>query len=86
MTADRPATGPEPLTGWEQANAVMPGAWRVESVTDLFIAPPNNFVATAVSIGRLRAGTAKGHGDSPASALDNLTRKLREKRDGASDE
>lgn len=67
---------------WDEANNVMPGAWRVESVTDLFIDPPNNIVAKAVSIGRLRAGTVNAYGDSPDSALDNLTRKLREKRDG----
>lgn len=70
---------------WDEANAVMPGAWRVESVTDLMIGPPNNFVAKAVSIGRLRAGVANAYGDSPDSALDNLTRRLGEKRDGSDD-
>ena len=70
------------MSEWTEANAVMPGAWRVARVEDLMIVPPNNFVAQAVSIGRLRAGTLNAYGDSPESALDNLMRKLREKRDG----
>ena len=70
------------MRGWDEANAVMPGAWRVESVTDLFIARPNNIVAKAVSIGRLRAGVVNAYGDSPESALVSLTHKLREMRDG----
>lgn len=69
---------------WDEANAVMPGAWRVQSVKDLTLGggPPNDHVAQAISIGRLRAGTLNGYGDSPSGALRDLTRKLRERRDG----
>jgi hypothetical protein len=75
----------EPIDdAWAEANAVMPGAWRVRNVTDLAIGgPPNDHVATAVSIGMLKAGTCNGYGDSPSRALRALTARLREKRDGA---
>lgn len=67
---------------WAKANAVMPGAWRVRDLVDLGIGPPNDHVATAVSIGRLPAGTLNGYGDSPTGALHALTAKLKARRDG----
>jgi hypothetical protein len=68
---------------WWEANRIMPGAWRVRDVKELMIGgPPNNYAATAVSIGRLPAGTIIGYGNSPDDALADLTRRLREKRDG----
>jgi hypothetical protein len=70
-------------TEWTAANKVMPGAWRVRDVTDLFIGgPPNNHAATAVSIGRLPAGTLTAYGNSPDDALAALHLRLIEKRDG----
>lgn len=71
-------------SAWDEANAVMPGAWRVRDVTDLMIGPPNDFVAVAVLIGPLpvKPGVLNAYGDSPDDALHHLTERLREKRDG----
>jgi len=79
----QPSAGTPLDEAWDEANAVMPGAWRVQSVIDLMIGPPNDHVAKAVSVGRLGAGTLHGYGDSPTGALNDLTRNLRVLRDGA---
>lgn len=58
-------------------------AWRVRNVTDLMIGgPPNNYVATAVSVGRLPAGTVNAYGNSADDALAALLTALTDKRDG----
>ncbi len=77
--------GPAQIDGpWAEANAVMPGAWRVREVRDLMIGgPPNDHLARAESIGMLRAGVCDAYGDGPDDALRNLARRLRDKRDGS---
>lgn len=74
------------MSGWDEANAVMPGAWRVAWVMDILGGGtdngPNAFGARAVSIGRLPAGAVVAYGANPDEALSRLTQRLIEMRDG----
>lgn len=82
---------PEPLDdAWNEANAVLPGAFRVESVTHVALMdPPNSHVARAVAIGPLSVdrygGVKSAYGDGPTDALHNLIAALRAIRDGSDD-